>query len=299
MKCKVSICIPAYNKPSLIERLLNSINDQSFKDFEVIVTDDSETENVHDVVMKFDDKFRIIYKKNIKSLGSPLNWNEGLQYASGLFIKPMHHDDWFENKTCLSELVKSMEENKNSCLCIAKSYNYDENKNLISINKVSDKILKLLNRYPDYVFYGNCIGAPSAVIYRNNEILYDHRLKWLVDIDHYIRLIKDGGKVYFNPKAKIGIGIEGNRVTDESFGNKNVEFYENIVVFNKLSHNYKNFLRDFIYLLKLLSRLNIKKNEYIELSQEQVIPRIITNIYKYNFQKISSFFYMIWKLRKI
>ena len=47
---KVSICIPAYNNGPGVKRLLESIKNQTYKDYEVILTDDSTTEEVRKAV---------------------------------------------------------------------------------------------------------------------------------------------------------------------------------------------------------------------------------------------------------
>ena len=71
---KVAICIPSYNNLSSLERLLESIRIQNFKDYYVVITDDS-TDNV---VQKFVENYKeidILYYKNEKSLGATKNTN--------------------------------------------------------------------------------------------------------------------------------------------------------------------------------------------------------------------------------
>jgi glycosyltransferase involved in cell wall biosynthesis len=63
MNPKISICIPAYKQADKLEKLLHSIENQTYRDFEVIVTDDSPNDEVRDLcLMGFN--FPVFYYKN-------------------------------------------------------------------------------------------------------------------------------------------------------------------------------------------------------------------------------------------
>ena len=109
----VSICIPAYKNKDFVLVLLNSVAEQTFTDFEVIVTDDSPSNEVEQICKDFEGKFLIKYFKNQPPKGSPANWNEGISKASGRWIKIMHDDDWFTNSKSLEVFVNSIPENDN------------------------------------------------------------------------------------------------------------------------------------------------------------------------------------------
>ncbi len=55
----ISICIPAYKNSNFLNRLLMSINSQLFRDFEVVVTDDSPDESVKELCLKYESKFTL------------------------------------------------------------------------------------------------------------------------------------------------------------------------------------------------------------------------------------------------
>jgi glycosyltransferase involved in cell wall biosynthesis len=61
MRVKVSICIPAYNQTEYLRKNLDSILMQSFVDYEVILTDDSTTNEVRDLVEVYDFKCKKKY----------------------------------------------------------------------------------------------------------------------------------------------------------------------------------------------------------------------------------------------
>jgi len=97
----ISICIPTYKRIQYLKRLLNSIAIQNFKDFEVIITDDSPSGDVNDLCDRYKNKIQINYYKNPAPLGTPENWNESIRHAKGEWIKLMHDDDWFANEDSL------------------------------------------------------------------------------------------------------------------------------------------------------------------------------------------------------
>src|SRR5688572_7807017 len=94
MNFLVSICIPTYNQTQFLKKCLDSIVEQTYKNIEVVVTDDSTTDEVNKLVAGYKDLLKIKYHKNRIALGSPANWNKGLDLAEGDLIKIIHHDDW-------------------------------------------------------------------------------------------------------------------------------------------------------------------------------------------------------------
>lgn len=234
MSPKVSICIPAYEQPELLRRLLNSINDQTFKDYEVIITDDSFDDSVKNVVKDFGKCDRIKYYKNSQKNGSPENWNEAIKHASGEYIKIMHHDDWFADTNSLFEFVKMLQDNPDVSLAFCSSINKYKTKK--SIHTPTKKELFKLSRDPKCLIKGNTIGAPSTTIYKNKlGIQYDNKLKWYVDIDFYIRVLSHNKKFAFNSKPLVCISANGShRVTNECINNKKINLFEFFHVFQKI-----------------------------------------------------------------
>ena len=100
-----SIIIPVYNIEQYIKECLDSVFNQSFKDFEVIVVNDGTKDNSMDIVKNYNVK--IIKKKN-KGLSSARN--HGVQLAKGKYILFLDSDDYLEKDT-LKEIHKSLKNN--------------------------------------------------------------------------------------------------------------------------------------------------------------------------------------------
>jgi glycosyltransferase involved in cell wall biosynthesis len=93
----VSICVPNYNYGEYIGDTIQSILNQTYTDFELIIVDDTSTDNSMDVINSFHDK-RIQVHKNEHNLGITANWNKCLEYAKGDYIAIFHSDDIYHRE---------------------------------------------------------------------------------------------------------------------------------------------------------------------------------------------------------
>ncbi|PJM76389.1 glycosyltransferase family 2 protein [Bifidobacterium felsineum] len=94
---KVSIIIPTYNRESTLKRSINSILNQTYKSFELIIVDDGSTDKTKEVVNSFNDG-RIIYLYQ-QNKGACAARNYGISIARGKYIAFQDSDDeWLPNK---------------------------------------------------------------------------------------------------------------------------------------------------------------------------------------------------------
>lgn len=94
----VSIIIPTYNRARLIGRAIQSVLDQTYQDFELIVVDDGSTDNTGKVIKIFTDP-RIKYVRHEQNKGGSVARNMGIKVARGEFIAFLDSDDeWLPKK---------------------------------------------------------------------------------------------------------------------------------------------------------------------------------------------------------
>jgi glycosyltransferase involved in cell wall biosynthesis len=101
-----SVTIPAY-KAKFLKECIDSILEQTYKNFELIIVNDASPQDLDRIVASYDDR-RIRYYKNKKNCGAVHlvdNWNRCLNYASGDYILCMGDDDKLK-PNCLEEYVK-------------------------------------------------------------------------------------------------------------------------------------------------------------------------------------------------
>lgn len=94
----LSIIIPAYNSSKYIRKCLDSVLQQSFKDFEVIIIEDCSSDNTADIIREYelsDSRITAIYQKENK--GNGIGRNSALNYARGEYIWYVDSDDYIES----------------------------------------------------------------------------------------------------------------------------------------------------------------------------------------------------------
>jgi len=229
----ISICIPAYKHTGYLKRLLDSIHHQSFREFEVIVTDDSPDESVRELTEAYKMKFKLVYKRNIPALGTPENWNEAIRYASGQWIKLMHDDDWFSDSASLARFTEAVRQHP-WCNFFFSAYTnvYQDSNKRESVYLSEFRKRKLLSN-PVTLISKNVIGPPSVILFRNEKKMwFDSRFKWVVDIDYYIRFLQNEKPVYLN-ETLINVGVNNDQVTKYTFRVPEVEIPENFGLLEK------------------------------------------------------------------
>ena len=106
----VSVIMPSWNTGKFIAESIQSVIDQTYKNWELLIVDDCSTDNTDQVVASFNDD-RIRYLKNKKNSGAALTRNKAIREARGEWIAFLDSDDlWFPKK--LERQIKFMKKNK-------------------------------------------------------------------------------------------------------------------------------------------------------------------------------------------
>jgi len=101
----VSIILPAYNAGNTIHLAIQSVLQQTYEDFELIVIDDGSLDHTREVVFSFHDG-RIVYKRNNQNLGLQKSLNIGLEKALGEFIARIDADDiWIAHNKLFHQVL--------------------------------------------------------------------------------------------------------------------------------------------------------------------------------------------------
>lgn len=235
---KVSICIPAYKHIDFLKRCLDSIVEQEFSDYEVIITDDSPDNSLQKFIETYSDK-RIQYFKNEKALGSPKNWNEGIKRAKGEYIKILHHDDWFSSPQSLGKFVKLLDENPDADIAFSASCDINANDEK-KTHVANETFLSNLREETETIYIGNQLGAPSVCIFRNKNYTFDPNLIWLVDIDFYMQVIMKKKSFAFTSEILVNIGVSEFQITRQCLTETKVRISEKIYLYKKYNLNNKS-----------------------------------------------------------
>ena len=110
MSSLVSIIMPSYNTGNYIEKSIQSVINQSYKNWELIIIDDCSSDNTDKIVASFLHDSRIRYYKNDKNYGAAVCRNIALKKATGKWIAFLDSDDlWMIDK--LEKQIDFMVEN--------------------------------------------------------------------------------------------------------------------------------------------------------------------------------------------
>jgi glycosyltransferase involved in cell wall biosynthesis len=91
-KVKVSVIIPAYNGDRYISQAIDSIFQQTYKDYEIIVVDDGSSDRTGEILTNYGDRIRYLSQNN---QGVAAARNKGLEVATGEYISFLDQDDYF------------------------------------------------------------------------------------------------------------------------------------------------------------------------------------------------------------
>ena len=204
MKDKISIIVPAYNSEKYIEKCLESLINQTYKNIEILIIDNNSTDNTANICNKY-----VMKNKNIKYLfcetkGASAARNYGIKNSSGEFICFIDADDYIEINYC--ECLFNAIKKNNADVCICGIRRIKENGCILqeccikdfSRIKADDFEEKLLLLYDNLL-----LNSPTNKLYRKSKIteLFDNdyqigedllfNLEYLRQPDIYICGIKE------------------------------------------------------------------------------------------------------------
>ena len=115
MNPKVSVIVPNYNHASYLKQRIDSILNQTFQDFEVIILDDCSTDNSLEVLSHYKNHNKVSHCVfNDTNSGNPFKqWDKGIQLAKGEWIWIAESDDWAEPE--FLETINTHLRNCNNC----------------------------------------------------------------------------------------------------------------------------------------------------------------------------------------
>jgi glycosyltransferase involved in cell wall biosynthesis len=122
----VSVCVPTFNGEKYLRLALDSIQEQTFKDYEVVVVDDESSDRTVEIARAYavaDERFRIV--QNPQRLGLVANWNRCVELARGEWIKFVFQDDLIL-PACIEKLLDACRLNQVPIGCCRRTFEFDE-----------------------------------------------------------------------------------------------------------------------------------------------------------------------------
>jgi len=167
---KISVLMPVYNCENYLKEAVDSILNQTFTDFELLLINDGSTDKSEDVILSYDDS-RIRYIKNEKNLGLIKTLNKGIKLANGEYIARMDGDDISEAK----RFAKQVEILDNYQNIIAVSTHLKE-------FGASDVVFKGVNNPLSFIVSSTMICHAPVML--RSQVLLDNNVFYNIDYPH-------------------------------------------------------------------------------------------------------------------
>lgn len=206
---KISVIVPVYNTAKFLDRCIESILNQSYDNFELILINDGSTDNSVEIIKKFEKQDKRIIFINNNNNGVSETRNIGLRNAKGEYIQFVDSDDYI-NEDMLIDTLKLLEKNKSDLVITGlyldiekdnrvntsiQTYDYKESTNKREI------AVDVLNRLD-----GTYINSPINKLYKRsiiieNNIFMDKSIDLGEDYIFNIMYLKYCQKVIFSDKC--------------------------------------------------------------------------------------------------
>lgn len=203
----VSIIVPNYNHEKYLKQRLESIFNQTYLNFEVILLDDSSSDASRTILMEYADNLKVshfVFNKT-NSGNTFIQWNKGIALAKGDYIWIAESDDFCESNF-LEELIQPLIQDDTIVLSYCQSNRVDEfgvhkgdwlnhTDSLDNTFFLKNFILEGNEFIERFLIYRNVIPNVSAVLFRKETVLnlgeleIDSFLKYCGDWLFYIKLL--------------------------------------------------------------------------------------------------------------
>lgn len=200
----ISIAIPTHemeNGEYFFKRCMDSCWDQTFQDFEIVVTDNSDNNVIENLCEKW-------YKTGVKYFRNPRkgmapNTNEAIKKSTGDLIKILYMDDYLIHNQVLEKIVRYFKGHwlVTGCTHTTRGKYFFDNH---------------IPHYSEDIHTGhNTIGSPSVLTIKNeNPLLFDEEMQWVLDCDYYRRMYDLYGKPVVLKEICTAIGLHEGQITN-------------------------------------------------------------------------------------
>ena len=255
---KVSIIVSAYNAEKNIEQCINSIENQTYKDIEIIIINDGSKDNTQKISENLKKIYKNIIVVNQENKGVSQSRNTGIDKATGEYIMFVDSDDFIEKN-----MIETILKNKENDLTISNYKRYYGKDKIINNIEIDEKIYNkeeflenFWNLYNTYL-----INSPCFRIYRKDIIVLN--------------------EIKFNPKYELG--------EDLIFNLEYLNYCNKICVINKYLYNYrysenslttkyrKNYLEIQFQLIKFIEDF-FEENNHMNEKNKKEIDKIICDV---------------------
>ncbi len=193
---KISVIVPVYNMEKRLDQCLNSLENQTLKEIEIILINDGSTDNSLDIIEKhikrYPNKYVLINREN---KGISASRNEGIKIASSSYIAFVDSDDYVDLDMYYRMYNEILKTKSDIVLCGYK--NVDETGQILSYNYLDKYKISTLKENPKLVHqidYGPCNKLFRKDLFKNIEFPLNTKYE---DLSTILKIYKKATKVSY------------------------------------------------------------------------------------------------------
>ncbi len=231
----VSICIPTYNGEAFLEEALDSVLEQTYENYEVIISDDASKDNTIQLVEQFKERcVKPVFVFEHEPSGIGANWNHSVNKANGEYIKFLFQDDTLE-PDCLEKMIQPFMDNESVGLvaCQRKFILEEEDAEsrdwIASYSNLQKEFpprygqviggKEVLKRFDLLKDPKNKIGEPTAVLFKKSMLEavgnFNETLKQALDYECWYRMLKKCDMIFLD-EALISFRLHAQQATAQN-----------------------------------------------------------------------------------
>ncbi|WP_251551947.1 glycosyltransferase [Neobacillus muris] len=227
MNPTISIIVPVYNVENFIQPCIESILNQTFTDFEIILVNDGSTDRsgfICDEFAKKDKRIFVIHKENG---GQSSARNKGIEAAKGHYIGFVDSDDWIHQDMYNTLYTKAIETDAEITACNLMQFSKDSTGHLYS-NNTTDELFDRNSAMHELYLNERLTFSPCNKLYRK-ELFKGIRFKEgyiLEDMDFAYRIIHQANRIYYTGQAFYYYRYNDQSTMRKDFSKKRLDEYE-------------------------------------------------------------------------
>ncbi len=229
---KVSVGIPVYNGQDYIKEAIDSVLNQTFTDFEIVIVDNQSTDDTVKIIREYKDP-RIKLFINDTNIGITPNWSKVMEYSTGEYMKVLPADD-FLYPECLALQVKVFEDDKEKkiSLCTGRR-NIINQEGKVLFTRGFARNQKRMNGIDtiNYVIRSgaNAIGEGGPVMFRR-EILektgyFEKEIFYVFDLDLWFKILLYGD-FYYVPQVICCFRVSGSSASVKAAKKQREQYFQ-------------------------------------------------------------------------
>ncbi len=204
----VSVITPVYNVEKYLDRTLQSVFDQTYKDIEIVLVDDQSRDRSAEIIEKYQKAHpEIVYYLQPKNMGAGYARNKALELARGQYVAFLDADDIWK-PTKIEKQIKLLKKRHGSFCYTAIEMIDGEDKVIKGKRNVKTEI--------DYKFLLSNTMIPTSGVLIDRTIKGDFRMhlrRGGQDYATWLKLLRDGTKAYGINEALVGYRIDGESLS--------------------------------------------------------------------------------------